>query len=94
MSIQLTDILLDSILLYIYIYIYIYTVHVTCRSGETTSSLIKQHRETVLPLDNFDRVRIIVRRSRILQDTLHLLKNGLDTTKHLLMSLQWTREGL
>lgn len=55
----------------------------TCRSGETTSSLIKQHRQTVLPLDNFDRVRIIVRRSRILQDTLHLLKNGLDTTKHI-----------
>ena len=53
------------------------------RSGETTSTLIKQHRQMVLPHDSLDRVRIIVRRSRILQDTLHLLKNGLDTTKHI-----------
>ena len=28
-------------------------------------------------------MHVVVRRSRILQDTLHLLKNGLDTTKHI-----------
>ena len=37
----------------------------------------------VLPQDEFDRARVIVQRSNILQDSLHLLKNGLDVTKHL-----------
>ena len=37
----------------------------------------------VLPQDKFDRVRVIVRRSNILQYSLHTLKNGLDVTKYL-----------
>lgn len=37
----------------------------------------------VLPQDKFDRSRVIVRRSHILQDSLHLLRNGLDVTKYL-----------
>jgi hypothetical protein len=37
----------------------------------------------VLPQDKFDRARVIVRRSNILQDSLHLLRNGLDVTKYL-----------
>ena len=37
----------------------------------------------VLPCDKFDRARIIVRRSNILTDSFHLLRNGLDVTKYL-----------
>ena len=53
------------------------------RSGETTSNRIRQHCQLVLPSDSFDRVRVVGRRSKILHDTLHLLKNGLDVTKHI-----------
>ena len=37
----------------------------------------------VLPQDQSDRTRVIVRRSSILQDSLHLFRNRLDVTKHL-----------
>ena len=37
----------------------------------------------MLPSTTFDKVRIVVRRSKILYDFLHRLRNGLDTSKHI-----------
>ena len=51
--------------------------------SETTSTILEQHRLMVLPQDQSDRTRVIVRRSSILQDSLHLFRNRLDVTKHL-----------
>lgn len=41
------------------------------------------HRNSVLPSNPEDRLRIIVRRKHILEDTLHKLRNGIDISKHL-----------
>ena len=49
----------------------------------TTSTILQQHRVKVLPSDKYDRVRIIVRRSNILKDTLHRLRNDLDISKYI-----------
>lgn len=37
----------------------------------------------MLPSDRSDKVRIVIRRSKILHDTLYLLRNGLDVLKHI-----------
>ena len=47
------------------------------------SDLLKMHRADVLPDSKDDKVRITVRRKWILNDCLHKLRNGFDTTKHL-----------
>ena len=44
--------------------------------------LIQRHRETCLPVDLFDSVRIIVQRRHVLEDTLYQLRSGLDVSKH------------
>ena len=44
---------------------------------------MEQHCVTVLPRDKFDRARVIVLRSNILTESLHLLRNGLDVTEYL-----------
>ena len=41
------------------------------------------HKDEVLPTDVEDRVRIIVQRKHVWDDTLHKLCNGFDTSKHL-----------
>ena len=59
-----------------------YLCFVILRS-EPLSTILEQHRVMVLPRDKFDRARVIVRRSNILTDSLHLLRNGLDVSKYL-----------
>ena len=44
----------------------------------STSELIQTHRAQYLPID---KVRVIVRRKHVLQDTLHQLRCGLDTSR-------------
>ena len=60
---------------------------------ESTSTILEQHRLMVLPQDVFDRARVIVRRSNILQDSLHLLRNGLDIKKYLRVNEPAVDEG-
>ena len=46
-------------------------------------TLLICHRSSVLSSNPEDRLRIIVRRKHIFEDTLHRLRNGIDISKHL-----------
>ena len=46
-------------------------------------TLLICHRNSILSSNLEDRVRLIVRRKHVFEDTLHKLRNGIDISKHL-----------
>lgn len=52
-------------------------------TGLSIPDLIEAHRAQYLPTNASDKVRVVVRRKHVLEDTLHQLRCGLDTSKHM-----------